>query len=243
MTMLRNLVLLLVPLLAAGALPPMSNAALQDRATHVVQGVVGTVTSSKLDDNNGLVKDVYAIQLTKPEFIKGSVDKAGDVTVTLWKRHSDSKLSVGDQGHSGAVPKTGDQIKAYVSLDEDGSLHALNPNGIRIVSGGATAAAEEPTTPQGIVQKLIADNKIVVFSKSYCGYSMKAKNAFKELGVPHKVVELDQHPQGQQLQSALRELTGRGTVPNVFISGKSVGGGDDMQRMLKTGELLKMAQA
>jgi glutaredoxin len=42
------------------------------------------------------------------------------------------------------------------------------------------------------------------------------------------VVELDQHPRGRQLQALLGENTGRRTVPNVLVNGRSIGGGDDI---------------
>jgi glutaredoxin len=47
---------------------------------------------------------------------------------------------------------------------------------------------------------------------------------------PH-VVELDLHPLGAKLQARLGEITGRRTVPNVMVNGKSIGGGDDMAAM------------
>lgn len=42
------------------------------------------------------------------------------------------------------------------------------------------------------------------------------------------VEELDLHPLGGRLQHALEKSTGRRTVPNVLINGKSIGGGDDV---------------
>ena len=48
---------------------------------------------------------------------------------------------------------------------------------------------------------------------------------------PPYVVELDQHELGSGLQAALNRLTGRHTVPNVMINGKSIGGGDEMQEL------------
>jgi glutaredoxin len=39
------------------------------------------------------------------------------------------------------------------------------------------------------------------------------------------------------LQARLHELTGRRTVPNVLVQGKSIGGGDDMAALDESGEL------
>lgn len=45
------------------------------------------------------------------------------------------------------------------------------------------------------------------------------------------VVELNEHPLGPKLQALLTEKTGRRTVPNILINGKSVGGGDDIAEL------------
>ena len=50
---------------------------------------------------------------------------------------------------------------------------------------------------------------------------------YKIVPAPY-VVELDEHPLGPLLQTALGKMTGRKTVPNVLINGKSIGGGDDV---------------
>ena len=51
-------------------------------------------------------------------------------------------------------------------------------------------------------------------------------------------MELDEHKLGQGLQSALEKLTGRRTVPNVLINGKSIGGGDDIQDLHNDDQLI-----
>lgn len=43
---------------------------------------------------------------------------------------------------------------------------------------------------------------------------------------------------GPGLQAALEKSTGRRTVPNVLINGKSIGGGDDVQKLDLDGELI-----
>ena len=71
---------------------------------------------------------------------------------------------------------------------------------------------------------------VIVFSKSYCPHSRRAKNILEKYDIdpaPY-VVELDQHPLGPRLQARLTELTGRRTVPNVLINAVSIGGGDDV---------------
>ncbi|KAJ5688332.1 hypothetical protein N7536_010951 [Penicillium majusculum] len=81
---------------------------------------------------------------------------------------------------------------------------------------------------------------IIVFSKSYCPYSKKAKLILLEhYSIEPKpfVVELDKHPLGPYLQALLAQSTGRRTVPNVLVSGKSIGGGDDIVALDQSDEL------
>jgi glutaredoxin len=52
------------------------------------------------------------------------------------------------------------------------------------------------------------------------------------------VVELNEHPQGDLLQGKLAEMTGRKTVPNVLINGKSIGGGDEVAELDQTMKLI-----
>lgn len=82
---------------------------------------------------------------------------------------------------------------------------------------------------------------VIIFSKSYCPYSKKAKHILLEKYriVPEPyVVELDKNPLGQQLQALLSKSTGRSTVPNILLLGKSIGGGDDMEELDETDTLI-----
>ncbi|EKV12693.1 Glutaredoxin, eukaryotic/virial [Penicillium digitatum] len=81
---------------------------------------------------------------------------------------------------------------------------------------------------------------VIVFSKSYCPYSKKAKLILLEhYSIEPKpfVVELDKHSLGPYLQALLAQSTGRRTVPNVLVSGKSIGGGDDIAALDQSDEL------
>ncbi|KAG8640278.1 hypothetical protein MANES_13G042100v8 [Manihot esculenta] len=68
------------------------------------------------------------------------------------------------------------------------------------------------------IKKTVAENPVVVYSKTWCSYSSEVKTLFKKLGAEPLVIELDElGPQGPQLQKVLERLTGQHTVPNVFI--------------------------
>jgi thioredoxin reductase (NADPH) len=81
---------------------------------------------------------------------------------------------------------------------------------------------------------------VVVFSKSWCPYCKKALEALSIEGVTSPpfilVVNIDELD-AQSIQSNLARLTGRRTVPNVFIGGYTIGGGDETVQLHGTGVL------
>ncbi|XP_065875361.1 glutaredoxin-C1 [Euphorbia lathyris] len=81
---------------------------------------------------------------------------------------------------------------------------------------------------------------VVVFSKTYCGYCTRVKQLLTQLGASFKVIELDVESDGDDIHSALKQWTGLGTVPNVFIAGKNIGGCDSTFDKYKNGELLTL---
>ncbi|KAF7123655.1 hypothetical protein RHSIM_Rhsim12G0165900 [Rhododendron simsii] len=68
----------------------------------------------------------------------------------------------------------------------------------------------------------------------------KVKQLLSKLGATYKVVELDEENDGSETQQALAELTGQGTVPNVFIGGKHNGGCDAVLQKHQRGELVPL---
>ncbi|CAM9698870.1 unnamed protein product [Choristocarpus tenellus] len=96
---------------------------------------------------------------------------------------------------------------------------------------------------QDFVKELVAANPIMVFSKTYCPYCKKAKNALSKIGASFKVLELDNESNGATIQDTLLAMTGQRTVPNVFVGGKSIGGGTETEQLQRSGELVNMARA
>ena len=105
-------------------------------------------------------------------------------------------------------------------------------------SGGGAATT--------LVKELISKHEVCVFSKTTCPYCVKAKDALRADAaacappVPVHVVELDQRTDGAALQAALAQLSGRRTVPNVYIGGESIGGGDETVAARSSGVLKQM---
>jgi glutathione-dependent peroxiredoxin len=72
-------------------------------------------------------------------------------------------------------------------------------------------------------------DQVAILTREGCGYCAKAKALLKELGHAFSEVKLD-HSDRSRVVGA---ITGRGTVPQVFVNGKHIGGLEDLQRWAK----------
>ncbi|KAF9416785.1 hypothetical protein HW555_005915 [Spodoptera exigua] len=93
---------------------------------------------------------------------------------------------------------------------------------------------------QQFIKQAISQDKVVVFSKSYCPYCTMAKEVFSKVKQPIKVYELDERDDGTAIQENLAAITGFRTVPQVFINGNCVGGGTDVKALHASGKLEPM---
>ncbi|KRZ70963.1 Glutaredoxin-C8 [Trichinella papuae] len=96
-----------------------------------------------------------------------------------------------------------------------------------------------------LILSLIKAHPVVVFSQTYCPYSLEAREIFRSFNLTddqYAVIQLDQRADGSNMKDALEELTGARSVPRVFIDGKFIGGGDDTKRLYETGELRQMLE-
>ncbi|OBZ83914.1 Glutaredoxin-1 [Choanephora cucurbitarum] len=101
---------------------------------------------------------------------------------------------------------------------------------------------EEMSKIQQVVEEIINNNKIAVFSKSYCPYCQKAKKLLQDLGYEFFAIELDNESDGAAIQQYLQEKTGQRTVPNIFVNQQHVGGCDDLFAAKSSGKLQKLVQ-
>ena len=74
----------------------------------------------------------------------------------------------------------------------------------------------------------------------------QARELLDSLGARYHVVELDRVPRGFALKKELSKLTGRSSVPSVFVKGRHLGGcydGPGVVPLYRTGELQKVLKA
>lgn len=101
---------------------------------------------------------------------------------------------------------------------------------------------EERAMVKEIVDRAIAENAVMVFSKSYCPFCTKAKRALDSVMPKEKytVMELDKRSDCAAIQDYLLDITGGRSVPRVFVAGKFIGGGDETDALARSGQLKQM---
>ena len=74
----------------------------------------------------------------------------------------------------------------------------------------------------------------------------QARELLDNLGARYHVVELDRVPHGFALKKELSKMTGRSSVPSIFVKGRHLGGcydGPGVVPLYRTGELQKVLKA
>ncbi|GLJ30137.1 hypothetical protein SUGI_0596080 [Cryptomeria japonica] len=106
---------------------------------------------------------------------------------------------------------------------------------------GALQAAAAETSPVERVQRLAADNAVLVFSRTSCCMCHVVKRLFCSLGVNPAVCELDEEEGGAEMEKVLVRVVGKNqALPAVFIGGNLVGGLDRLMAAHIGGELVPM---
>lgn len=93
---------------------------------------------------------------------------------------------------------------------------------------------------RALIRQSIAENPVMIFSKSYCPYCLRVKDLFDDMHVKYKALEIDEHNLGDEIQQSLKSLSGQSTVPNVYIKGNHVGGSDDTHAAQSSGKLQEL---
>ncbi|KAL0952196.1 hypothetical protein HGRIS_008806 [Hohenbuehelia grisea] len=98
---------------------------------------------------------------------------------------------------------------------------------------------------KAFVDDAIADNKVAIFSKSYCPYCRSAKALFASNypDIQTVIYELDERDDGDAIQDYLQEKTGQRTVPNIFVNKQHVGGNDKVTGLQSSGKLAALVNA
>ena len=76
--------------------------------------------------------------------------------------------------------------------------------------------------------------KIEMYSSAWCPYCMAAQRLLKSKGVEFTTYSVDGQP---AVRAEMTERTGRTSVPQIFVEGRSIGGFDDIAALDADGGL------
>ncbi|XP_030463088.1 monothiol glutaredoxin-S1-like [Syzygium oleosum] len=91
-----------------------------------------------------------------------------------------------------------------------------------------------------VLAGLVKDKPVVIFSKSTCCMSHTVKSLILSYGANPTVYELDEIPNGKQIECALVQLGQHEVVPTVFIGQKYVGGPNELMSHQVRGTLVPL---
>lgn len=75
---------------------------------------------------------------------------------------------------------------------------------------------------------------VLIYETSLCGYCRAAKRLLEKKQIDFRTIRVDLEPDQKQ---KMIELSGRRTVPQIFIGDHHVGGFDDLALLDSSGEL------
>ncbi|KAK8532571.1 hypothetical protein V6N13_131890 [Hibiscus sabdariffa] len=90
------------------------------------------------------------------------------------------------------------------------------------------------------VTVLTSEKGAVLFSKRSCCLCYAVKVLFQELGVTPTVYEIDQDPEGREMEKALMRLGCNAPVPAIFIDGRLIGSMNEVMSLHLSGGLLPL---
>ena len=87
------------------------------------------------------------------------------------------------------------------------------------------------------VQEAVAANDIVVVGMAQNPFPRRARKLLDGAGLAYKYLEYGNYFSGWRRRNALKMWTGWPSFPMVFVKGVLVGGAEDLERLLQSGEL------
>ena len=81
---------------------------------------------------------------------------------------------------------------------------------------------------------------VTVYSTGWCPFCDRAKALLKARSIPFDDINLDDDP---TFRTKLQELTGRSTVPQIFIGDEPIGGFQELRALDASGRLRELIAA
>lgn len=90
------------------------------------------------------------------------------------------------------------------------------------------------------VQQAVAQHDVVVVGMAINPFPRRARKALRDAGIPHRYLEYGSYFSAWRRRNALKMWTGWPTFPMVFVRGQFVGGAQDLQALISSGELQRL---
>jgi len=81
---------------------------------------------------------------------------------------------------------------------------------------------------------------VTIYTTRVCGYCIAAKRLMKDRGIAYEEIDVSGD---DEKRAWLVQETGRRTVPQIFIGGRSIGGYEELAKLDRDGELDAMVRA
>ena len=137
-------------------------------------------------------------------------------------------------------------------MTEDEMALSRSTPGYRFdVSGGGAPAPTSDAVPEehatAFVEKVIGDERVVMFSLEWCEFCWSVRKMFEAAGIEYHSVDLDsvafqKDNLGGAIRVDLRARTGAPTIPQVFVGGRHIGGATETFDAFNAGALQTMLQ-
>ncbi len=113
----------------------------------------------------------------------------------------------------------------------------------------APAPAASPTAV-AFLDAALADeeNPVVLFALEWCEFCWSVRKLFADYAIPYRSVDLDsveyqKDNRGGDIRAAIRERTGRPTIPQIFVGGEHIGGATELFDAIKDGRMQALLAA
>jgi glutaredoxin-related protein len=90
------------------------------------------------------------------------------------------------------------------------------------------------------VQDAVAQHAVVVVGMRHNPFCRRARKALDAAGVPFEYLEYGSYLSEWRRRNALKMWTGWPTLPMVFVKGTLVGGAQDLEPLIRSGELKRL---
>ncbi len=86
------------------------------------------------------------------------------------------------------------------------------------------------------VRSAIASHAVVIVGMAQNPFPKKARKALDEAGIGYEYLEYGNYFKDWRRRNALKMWTGWPTLPMIFVRGQLIGGAEDLQALLQSGE-------